>query len=119
LAEKEGFEPPVVLPTTVFKTAAIDRSAISPARKYGKKHFKNYEKIIEENFFGPRRAPLLFLERVRAFWRKCNLGKIQNELISRASRSSLILLSRNCVALSANAVHLHEKILYNIAVFSD
>lgn len=32
-AEREGFEPPVVLPTTVFKTAAIDRSAISPGAK--------------------------------------------------------------------------------------
>ena len=30
LAEKEGFEPPEVLPSTVFKTAAIDHSAISP-----------------------------------------------------------------------------------------
>ncbi len=29
-AEKEGFEPPEVLPSTVFKTAAFDRSAISP-----------------------------------------------------------------------------------------
>ena len=31
-AEREGFEPPEVLPSTVFKTAAIDRSAISPNR---------------------------------------------------------------------------------------
>jgi hypothetical protein len=29
-AEREGFEPPVPLGTTVFKTAAIDHSAISP-----------------------------------------------------------------------------------------
>ncbi len=29
-AEREGFEPPEVLPSTVFKTAAIDHSAISP-----------------------------------------------------------------------------------------
>ena len=29
-AEKEGFEPPEVLPSTVFKTAALNRSAISP-----------------------------------------------------------------------------------------
>ena len=29
-AEREGFEPPVPLSTTVFKTAAIDHSAISP-----------------------------------------------------------------------------------------
>jgi hypothetical protein len=32
-AEREGFEPPEVLPSTVFKTAAFDRSAISPAQK--------------------------------------------------------------------------------------
>ena len=30
LAEKEGFEPPEVWPSTVFKTAAFDHSAISP-----------------------------------------------------------------------------------------
>ena len=29
-AEKEGFEPPDLLQSTVFKTAAIDHSAISP-----------------------------------------------------------------------------------------
>ena len=30
LAEREGFEPPEALTSTVFKTAAIDHSAISP-----------------------------------------------------------------------------------------
>ena len=30
IAERAGFEPPEVLPSTVFKTAAIDHSAISP-----------------------------------------------------------------------------------------
>ena len=29
-AEREGFEPPEVCPSTVFKTAAFDHSAISP-----------------------------------------------------------------------------------------
>ena len=29
-AESEGFEPPDLLQSTVFKTAAIDHSAISP-----------------------------------------------------------------------------------------
>ena len=33
-AESEGFEPPVPLGTTVFKTAAIDHSANSPRQKY-------------------------------------------------------------------------------------
>jgi hypothetical protein len=33
-AEKEGFEPPDLLQSTVFKTAALDRSAISPPQKY-------------------------------------------------------------------------------------
>ena len=32
LAEKEGFEPPDLLQSTVFKTAAFDRSAISPLK---------------------------------------------------------------------------------------
>ncbi len=34
MAEKEGFEPPDLLQSTVFKTAALDRSAISPLQKY-------------------------------------------------------------------------------------
>ena len=34
LAEREGFEPPDLLQSTVFKTAAFDRSAISPKMKY-------------------------------------------------------------------------------------
>jgi hypothetical protein len=32
-AEREGFEPPEAYTSTVFKTAALDRSAISPAQK--------------------------------------------------------------------------------------
>ena len=34
LAEEEGFEPPDLLQSTVFKTAAFDRSAISPVSRY-------------------------------------------------------------------------------------
>jgi hypothetical protein len=33
LAEREGFEPPEACASTVFKTAAIDHSAISPRQK--------------------------------------------------------------------------------------
>ena len=33
-AEKEGFEPPDLLQSTVFKTAAFDHSAISPERHW-------------------------------------------------------------------------------------
>jgi hypothetical protein len=33
MAEREGFEPPDLLQSTVFKTAAIDHSATSPAQK--------------------------------------------------------------------------------------
>ena len=33
VAEREGFEPPEPLSSTVFKTAAIDHSAISPSSK--------------------------------------------------------------------------------------
>ena len=32
IAEREGFEPPVPLSTTVFKTVVIDHSTISPYR---------------------------------------------------------------------------------------
>ena len=34
LAEREGFEPPVPLGTTVFKTVVIDHSTISPEGNY-------------------------------------------------------------------------------------
>ena len=33
-AEREGFEPPEPLSSTVFKTAAIDHSAISPSVRF-------------------------------------------------------------------------------------
>ncbi len=33
LAEEEGFEPPVVLPTTVFKTAPFNHSGIPPLQR--------------------------------------------------------------------------------------
>ncbi len=33
-AEKEGFEPPDLLQSTVFKTAAFDHSAISPVELF-------------------------------------------------------------------------------------
>ncbi len=46
LAEREGFEPPEVLPSTVFKTAAIDHSAISPGAKVQKKLFPTRKNII-------------------------------------------------------------------------
>ena len=36
VAEREGFEPPVPCGTAVFKTAAIDHSAISPMGDKGK-----------------------------------------------------------------------------------
>ncbi len=34
MAEREGFEPPVELPTAVFKTAALNHSATSPLLTY-------------------------------------------------------------------------------------
>ena len=52
-AEKEGFEPPVHCCTTVFKTAAFDRSAISPLQRYNfffpsKKFYKNFIFIYKQ-----------------------------------------------------------------------
>ena len=45
LAEREGFEPPEPLSSTVFKTAAIDHSAISPSVKHN--HFpKSGAKVL-------------------------------------------------------------------------
>ncbi len=52
LAEREGFEPPDLLQSTVFKTAAFDRSAISPGAKLGVEI--KYQNIFSDcpNFFG-------------------------------------------------------------------
>ena len=50
MAEREGFEPPNSCPSTVFKTAAFDHSAISP---YGNIKFsptKSSENDFVEKF---------------------------------------------------------------------
>jgi hypothetical protein len=49
LAEREGFEPPDLLQSTVFKTAAFDRSAISPRQKYIST--RNKQKNNPKNFY--------------------------------------------------------------------
>jgi hypothetical protein len=43
VAEREGFEPPDLLQSTVFKTAAFDRSAISPRQKYSQYNYVQNE----------------------------------------------------------------------------
>ncbi len=60
LAEKEGFEPPDLLQSTVFKTAAFDRSAISPVCCY---HFVIASANIR-TFFG---YASVFLEKIQLF----------------------------------------------------
>lgn len=42
LAEEEGFEPPDLLQSTVFKTAAIDHSAIPPGAKVKKNEYGDF-----------------------------------------------------------------------------
>ena len=46
VAEREGFEPPEPFGSTVFKTAAIDRSAISPCVKDQSKRLELVEARI-------------------------------------------------------------------------
>ena len=50
-AEREGFEPPDLLQSTVFKTAAFDRSAISPVQTYNIPFFNpnNYTSTDPKN----------------------------------------------------------------------
>ncbi len=55
-AEREGFEPPDLLQSTVFKTAAIDHSAISPTKRFRFEWCKYkvllyFEQIILAKFF--------------------------------------------------------------------
>ena len=61
-AEKEGFEPPDLLQSTVFKTAAFDRSAISPICRF---HYLIASANIR-TFFGYTN---LFLEKKHQFIR--------------------------------------------------
>ena len=49
-AEREGFEPPVPRGTTVFKTAAIDHSAISPEMRCKSRCFFQSPKNIKLYF---------------------------------------------------------------------
>ena len=71
-AEREGFEPPVPLSTTVFKTAAIDHSAISPKLLLEVLSFKSDAKVrlffesasVSEVFF---RFCVIFLLRSELF----------------------------------------------------
>ena len=61
-AEKEGFEPPVHCCTTVFKTAAFDRSAISPLQRY--KFFiprKSFSKKIFFLFHTPNKSSIFVI----------------------------------------------------------
>ena len=58
LAETEGFEPPKPFGLTVFKTAAIDHSAISPLQKYN--NFRLVEIFPEKKF--PFQAKSLSLQ---------------------------------------------------------
>jgi hypothetical protein len=49
LAEREGFEPPEPLSSTVFKTAAIDHSAISPLGGTKVEQFSVFQKTFTQN----------------------------------------------------------------------
>ena len=51
IAEREGFEPPDPLRSTVFKTAAFDHSAISPILFPSKGIAKVVKKSFYANFF--------------------------------------------------------------------
>ena len=46
-AEREGFEPPVPLSTTVFKTVVIDHSTISPWASLSEKRVQRYKKEVK------------------------------------------------------------------------
>ena len=66
-AEKEGFEPPVHCCTTVFKTAAIDHSAISPLQRYN--FFIPKNKLTKNILF------LFHLIKKQAFTNKTKISK--------------------------------------------
>ncbi len=61
LAEREGFEPPVPLSTTVFKTVVIDHSTISPCLNGLKAVAKLMSFLLSRKFFFYFFACLLIL----------------------------------------------------------
>ena len=70
LAEREGFEPPVPLGTTVFKTAAFDHSAISPERDKSRTFFysaKNFLANFSGNAEKKRVSAFVFLKHISEF----------------------------------------------------
>ena len=60
LAEGEGFEPPEAFTSTVFKTAAIDRSAILPYRPPQKAAVFCCFQALSRLFFGSARLQITF-----------------------------------------------------------
>ncbi len=57
MAEREGFEPPEPLGSTVFKTAAIDHSATHPSECAEMNKFFSFGKMyFSEFFFCPKTA---------------------------------------------------------------
>ena len=51
IAEREGFEPPEALTSTVFKTAAIDHSAISPKCSVKKNNVFSFDECKGTHYF--------------------------------------------------------------------
>lgn len=65
LAEKEGFEPPVPFGTLVFKTSALNRSAISPVVLC--KRLQIYALFFNLQTFQPKKS-LFFLQKSLFFF---------------------------------------------------
>ncbi len=61
LAERQGFEPREVLPSAVFKTAALNRSAISPGSKSTNWSTSGFEWGKINRCWGKKKFFLLFL----------------------------------------------------------
>ena len=90
VAEREGFEPPVPCGTTVFKTAAIDHSAISPVVKCPKKAVGG----IIHYFSALVKRPALFSSRISS----------SGSGISRSSASFLAISRTGGVSSAHSAV---------------
>ena len=69
-AEKEGFAPPVHCCTTVFKTAAIDHSAISPLQRYN--FFVSCKLFLKKIFFllqSPNKSSIFVIANEKFFYK--------------------------------------------------
>ena len=109
-AESEGFEPPELLHSTVFKTAAIDHSANSPRQKYKLR----LDLQTATCFFSGKRAKAFKMSENKFYL--CNLFSISTSFLNLLKFGLMIftlLFVRSMLAFSSNPSNRIKEFRYN------